>query len=197
MERREKLRQIGAFWGVFLGLAVCAYLAAGIVTTVVAEWRRPIPPLPEVKAVKSSRRFQREVSAIAARNLSGTEREQVQDLAAEAAQVEEAPSGEITKSQINARVIATVLFDHHAWNFALIEDGLRRKSFIGHVGEMLFPKNELFTVVGIEEERVLIQENGKPNTTFLYLIEAKRGSGSAAARCLSRRYYMLLLGLRL
>ena len=50
------------------------------------------------------------------------------------------------KSGLNARV-ATVLFDHEPWNFALIEDGLRRKTFIGHVRDQLFPKNDLFTVV--------------------------------------------------
>ena len=63
------------------------------------------------------------------------------------------------------RVVATVLFDHEPWNFALIEDGLRRKTFIGHVGDQLF-KNDLFTVVTIEEDRVVIREGSSPRLTL-------------------------------
>ena len=62
--RVDRLKQLKPL-GTFFGLALCAYLAAGIVTTVVAEWRRPVPPLPEVKAPKASKRFVRQISAIA------------------------------------------------------------------------------------------------------------------------------------
>ena len=48
MERLKCFKPLGTF----VGLALCAYLAAGIVTTVVAEWRRPILPLPEVKGAE-------------------------------------------------------------------------------------------------------------------------------------------------
>ena len=164
MDRLKKLKPLGTFFG----LALCAYLAAGIVTTVVAEWRRPVPPLPEVKAPKSSKRFVRQISAIADRNLAGTAKEVVEEIEPVEADSEELdPSGEVMKSGLNARVIATVLFEHQAWDFALIEDGLRRKTFIGHVGDALFPKNELFTVMTIEEDRVIIREGSSPRLTYL------------------------------
>ena len=164
MDRLKKLKPLGTFFG----LALCAYLAAGIVTTVVAEWRRPVPPLPEVKAPKSSKRFVRQISAIADRNLAGTAKEVVEEIEPVEADSEELdPSGEVMKSGLNARVIATVLFEHQAWDFALIEDGLRRKTFIGHVGDELFPKNELFTVMTIEEDRVIIREGSSPRLTYL------------------------------
>lgn len=174
--RVERLKQLKPL-GTFVGLALCAYLAAGIVTTVVAEWRRPIPPLPEVKAPKSSKRFVRQISAIADRNLAGTAKEVVEEVepAAEEAAADLDPSGDVLKSGLNARVVATVLFDHEPWNFALIEDGLRRKTFIGHVGDQLFPKNDLFTVVTIEEDRVVIREGSSPRLTYLEK-DAKAGS---------------------
>ena len=52
MERLKQLKPLGTF----VGLALCAYLAAGIVTTVVAEWRRPIPPL-RGQGAEVSKRF--------------------------------------------------------------------------------------------------------------------------------------------
>ena len=164
MDRLKKLKPLGTF----LGLAICAYLAAGIVTTVVAEWRRPVPPLPEVKAPKVSKRFVRQISAIADRNLAGTAKEVVEEVEPAAEDPEELDaSGEVPKSGLNARVVATVLFDHQPWDFALIEDGLRRKTFIGHIGDELFPKNELFTVMTIEEDRVIIREGSSPRLTNL------------------------------
>ena len=164
MDRLKQLKPLGTL----LGLALCAYLAAGIVTTVVAEWRRPVPSLPEVKAPKTSKRFVRQISAIADRNLAGTAKEVVEEVepaAEDPAEVD--ASGEVMKSGLNARVVATVLFEHQAWDFALIEDGLRRKTFIGHVGDELFPKNELFTVMTIEEDRVIIREGSSPRLTYL------------------------------
>ena len=164
MDRLKKLKPLGTF----LGLAFCAYLAAGIVTTVVAEWRRPVPALPEVKAPKASKRFVRQISAIADRNLAGTAKEVVEEVEPVVEDPAELDAdGEVVKSGLNARVIATVLFDHEPWSFALIEDGLRRKTFIGHVGDELFPKNQLFTVTTIEEDRVIIREGSSPRLTYL------------------------------
>jgi general secretion pathway protein C len=77
-------------------------------------------------------------------------------------------------------VIATVLFDHEPWNFALIEDGLRRESYIGHVNDLLFPKNEIFTVVAIEEDRVVIREQKSPRLTYLEKSEASGNSSSGS-----------------
>ena len=173
MDRLRKLRPIGTF----LGLALCAYLAAGTVTTVVAEWRRPVPPLPEVKAPRGSQKFTREIDAIADRNLSGTAKEVVEEVEPEAQEAaDEGPvDGEATRSGINAKVLATVLFDHEPWNFALIEDGLKRRSFIGHVGEQMFPENELFVIVAIEEERVIIREGKSPRLTYLEKGQASAG----------------------
>ncbi len=174
MDRLAKLKPLGTF----LGLALCAYLAAGTVTTVVAEWRRPVPPLPEIKASKRTKRFNRQVSAIADRNLMGTAKEVVEEVEPAAASEEKLPEdGEAMKSAVNARVIATVLFDHQPWNFALIEDGLRRKTFIGHIGETLFPNNDLFTIVEIEEDKVIIREGQSPRLT--YLEKADSGSGAS------------------
>ena len=66
MDRLRKLKPLGTF----VGLALCAYLAAGIVTTLVAEWRRPVPPLPQIGKARAGKRFKRQISAIADRNLS-------------------------------------------------------------------------------------------------------------------------------
>lgn len=177
----DRLRKIQPF-GTFFGLALCAYLAAGIVTTVVAEWRRPMPALPEVSKGKPAKRFERQVQAIASRNLAGTAKEQVEEVAAAAPGAEEVvDDGEVLKSGINARVVATVLFDHEPWNFALIEDGLRRESYIGHVNDLLFPKNELFTVIGIEEDRVVIREQNSTRLTYLEKSAASGNSGSASS----------------
>jgi general secretion pathway protein C len=138
------------------------------VTTLVAEWRRPVPPLPEMKTPKRAARFNRQISAIADRNLAGTVREVVEEVAPSDLGDEPIDNdGEATKSAINAVVIATALFDHKPWNFALIEDGLRRKTFIGHVGEGLFPQNEVFTVIEITEDRVIIREGTSPRLTYL------------------------------
>ncbi len=76
MDRLAKLKPLGTF----IGLAICAYLAAGTVTTLVAEWRRPVPPLPEIKTPKRAARFNRQISAIADRNLAGTVREVVEEV---------------------------------------------------------------------------------------------------------------------
>ena len=178
MDRLKQLKPLGTLFG----LALCAYLAAGIVTTVVAEWRRPVPPLPEVKAPKTSKRFNRQVSAIADRNLAGTAKEVVEEVTPPQTDSDElAADGEVIKSGLNARVVATVLFDHEPWSFALIEDGLRRKTFIGHVGDQLFPKNELFTVIGIEEDRVTIREGSSPRLTYLEK-EASAEAGSTSSK---------------
>ena len=178
MERFAKYKPLGTF----LGLALCAYLLAGTVTLVLAESRRPIPALPVIKAAKSSKRFKRQISSISDRNLSGTAKEVVEEVAPSDGAAEDLPvDGEATRSAINARVVATVPFDHSAWNFALIEDGLRRKSFIGHVGEQLFPKNELFTIVEIVEDKVIIREQNSPRLTFLEKTEAGGGTSSPSA----------------
>jgi general secretion pathway protein C len=180
VQRLAKLKPLGPF----VGLAICATLCAGIVTTYFGEKLMPVPALPTVEAPKAAAPHRAAVASLAAHHRSADQA---------AVQVGTAATGdapfdsgaELTKSSLNAQVLATVLFEHAEWDFAQIEDGLRRTSHIAHVGETLFAKNELFVVERIEAERVVIRETGASSLTFLERKASSSSAGSGARKASS------------
>lgn len=178
MDRLERLK----FLGPFLGLALIAYLAAGITTTFIADARTPVPSVPEANARKkrSKRASRRNLTAhISERNLAGTKRTDQPVAAPEVTQ----DDGELVKSSINGHVIAVVRFENPAWSVAQIEDGLQRKSFIGYIGDKMWPTEtpgaELFEITEIEADRVIIRELANNKRSYLER-KAQSGSGSSS-----------------
>jgi general secretion pathway protein C len=181
VQRLARLKPLGPF----VGLAICAYLCAGIVTTYFGEKLMPVPTLPSVAAPKAAAPKRAAVASLAAHHRKTDNPANLKGSVPIDKDVPFDETADLTKSSLNAHVLATVLFDHAEWDFAQIEDGLRRTSHIAHVGETLFPKNELFTVERIEDERVVIRETGATALTYLERKAASSGSGSSSRKASS------------
>jgi len=170
--------------GPFLGLALIAYLSAGIVTTFIADSRMPVPGVPEAsKSKKRKRRSNRGnlTAHIAERNLAGTKRSE--QPAAVSDPGEAVDDGELVKSSINGHVLAVVRFENKAWSVAQIENGLQRKSYIGYIGDRMWPSEnssaDLFEILEIEADRVIIRELSNNKRSYLERKEQKGGPSAS------------------
>ena len=180
MDRLARFKPLGPF----LGLALIAYLSAGIVTTFIADSRMPVPGVPEAsKSKKRKRRSNRGnlTAHIAERNLAGTKRSE--QPAAVSDPGEAVDDGELVKSSINGHVLAVVRFENKAWSVAQIENGLQRKSYIGYIGDRMWPSEnssaDLFEILEIEADRVIIRELSNNKRSYLERKEQKGGPSAS------------------
>ncbi len=177
MDRLARFKPLGPF----LGLALIAYLLAGIVTTFIADSRMPIPSVPEASKSKKRKRPSNRgnlTAHIAERNLAGTKRSE-QPVAAATTPTEEVDDGDLVKSSINGYVLAVVRFENKNHSVAQIENGLQRKSYIGYIGDRMWPGEEagadLFEILDIEADRVIIRELSNNKRSYLERKEQKGG----------------------
>ena len=180
MDRLARFKPLGPF----IGLALIAYLSAGIVTTFIADSRMPVPGVPEAsKSKKRKRRSNRGnlTAHIAERNLAGTKRSEQPTAVSDPG--EAVDDGELVKSSINGHVLAVVRFENKAWSVAQIENGLQRKSYIGYIGDRMWPSEttsaELFEILEIEADRVIIRELSNNKRSYLERKEQKGGPSAS------------------